>query len=511
MFDKLKSWLGRPSMSAATDLPPQAPQKPPKKGGSSFPSIYKSTKPDRSALPRADRRLANLDLLTYRQGNDSYRIIRDYVAASPDLSNAVFSYLRVGIPEDYTVLARNPDGTVNPEATRLVQQIVARFDFFPQDGGFSGGTSLRSVSESLVKELVMYGSLAGELVLDKSLLPARIQPISVTQVEYWPGKDKKLQPYQKIGQDLLDLNFPTVCILQLDQDLLEPYSESMIQSAIKPTLFNEDLAQDLHKVVKKAIHPRVMAKINEEVFRKYGLSDAAQNDADLAATEIAALISDLENKLSGLAVDDAIVYLDSIGIEVANSGSTGLSGEYQVLQDIGNARLAAGAKTLPAVLGHGGNQNTASAEVMLFVKSVTGAVKLKLDEFYSRMFTSAVRLFGQDVYVEFKYEDIDLRPKGEMQAFKQTAQMMTLELLSLGFITDEEASIRLTGELPPATFKPLSGTMFKTGAAGGAPGNPYGGQTNSGSTLNQNLAPDTPSQGRGQNKKAEIVPLRGEA
>jgi hypothetical protein len=37
------------------------------------------------------------------------------------------------------------------------------------------------------------------------------------------------------------------------------------------------------------------------------------------------------------------------------------------------------------------------------------------------------------------------------------------KLLSLGFITDEEACIRLTGNLPPVGHKPLMGTMFDMG------------------------------------------------
>ncbi len=71
-------------------------------------------------------------------------------------------------------------------------------------------------------------------------------------------------------------------------------------------------------------------------------------------------------------------------------------------------------------------------------------------------------------------------------------------LVDLGFITDEEASIRLTGELPPAGFKPLSGTMFRSASA--QVDAPYNGETNNGSATNNNLAPDTPSESRGKNK-----------
>ena len=100
-------------------------------------------------------------------------------------------------------------------------------------------------------------------------------------------------------------------------------------------------------------------------------------------------------------------------------------------------------------------------------------------------------------------------------AFKQTRQMMILEQLDLGFLTDEEASLQLTGKLPPAGFKPLSGTRFKAPMAGAAPAgsDPAANPSNDGSTLNQKIKSDQPAQGRGQNKKAEnVIPLNmGEA
>ena len=61
---------------------------------------------------------------------------------------------------------------------------------------------------------------------------------------------------------------------------------------------------------------------------------------------------------------------------------------------------------------------------------------------------------GLDVVVKFTYADIDLRPEADLAAFRQTQQMMTLEKLSLGLITDEEASLTLTGKLPPPGYKP---------------------------------------------------------
>lgn len=506
MFEKIKSFLGRPQIEAATALPPQPPPKV-KAGSRGYPSFFKSSKPDpKSTIPREDRLITNKDVLSYRNGTTTRQVIRDFTHASPDLSAAVWHYLRVGIPSKYTAIACSAvDGSIDVAATSLLQQVITRMDVLtPYEEGYSNVQSLKSVSESLAKELLMYGSMAGELVLDKSRMPMMIQPISTTSIEF-RHDGKGLKPFQKVGNDEVDLDTPTFVMLNIDQDLLDAYSSSPLESAIKPVLFKEDFAQDIHRIIKKVIHPRQRVTIDEAKFRKY-LSPAAQVDAEAARAEMAALISEIESQVNNLNPEDALVYFDSLGFEVDNSSNGNLASEYEVLQGIGNARLTTGAKTMGTILGfQSGSSNIASAETMLFMKSATGAIKDKLDQFYSRMFTLSLRLFGLDVVVKFQYADIDLRPEADLSAFRQTQQMMILEQLSLGMITDEEACLKLTGKLPPPGYKPLSGTMFKDAAKTEATDE----STNSGSALNQNLNPDTPTTGRGQNKRAEVVSLIG--
>lgn len=506
MFTKLRSLLGRPSVEAATQLPPAPPPKT-QKGSKAFPSFFKSTKPDaKQDILRNDRRLANSDLLSLRNAADTRTIIHDYAHASPDLSAALWAYLRVGIPTKYTATALSAvDGTIDVVATGLLQQIITRMDVLPDyTQGFSNTQNLKSLSESLAKELMMYGAMSGELVLDKARLPANIQPVSISSVKFRPD-GRGLKPIQVVGSEEIDLDLPTFVMVTLDQDLLDAYASSPFESAIKPVLFKEDFAQDIHRIIKKVLHPRQKVIINEDKFRKF-LTPEAQVDPDKAAAEMTALVTEIEDKVNGLSPEDALVYFDSLGFEVENPSNAGLSAEYEVLQSIGNSRLSTGAKTMGTILGfQSGSSNIASAETMLFMKSATGAVKQKLDQFYSQIFTVALRLFGLDVVAKFEYADIDLRPEADLAAFRQTQQMMILEQLSLGLITDEEACLKLTGKLPPPGYKPLSGTMFKQTSTGGGVGTQE--PSNGGSTMNQNLNGDTPSTGRGQNKKAEVVSL----
>jgi hypothetical protein len=133
------------------------------------------------------------------------------------------------------------------------------------------------------------------------------------------------------------------------------------------------------------------------------------------------------------------------------------------------------------------------------MKQCEGTITFKLNEMFSKMLTLAIRLRGLDVTVEFRFAAIDLKPESELEAFAAMKQSRWLELLSLGLVTDEAASIELTGSLPPAGFKPLSGTGFFNAKSVEPAGDGYNGATNKGGAMNQNTAATTPKNAKSQN------------
>jgi len=490
----------QPEFLAAAKLSPP-PEPKVKSKQQAVPSYLRSAKPNTdSPLPRADRALANLDLTTYRSGANTRIIVRDFAASSPDMSASVFAYIRTAITDSYVAVARNLDGSFNAEGTALAQAMLARFDVLQDySDGFSGINSMRSNSEMLGKELMFYGACSGELVLGKDRLPRTIQPISVTEVDFYPDKSGKfLAPKQRKSGLLIDLDIPTFFYTSLDQDLLEPYATSPLEPAIQPVLTATEFMNDLRRVVKRVVQPRMTMRIDEGKMREFCAPDVLQDQEKLTA-HMNSIISQMESKINGLAPEDALVFFDTVSVDLLNNGNITLNKEWEVLTAIMDSKLATGVKALPSILGHGsGSQNIASTETMLFMKSATGAVQLKLNELYSRMLTLAVRLFGIDVTVDFKYAPIDLRPEAELEAFKQMKQERVLAQLSLGFISNDEASLQLTGKLAPLGMEDLSGTGFHQKSSA-APGNPYSNTSTGpgGGALNQGLKPGTPKQPKG--------------
>jgi len=490
-----------PEKQAATQLPNFEPPKV-KPGSSALPSsVKRSSTRGTSKLQETDRRVATTDLLSLRSGTSTKKVVHDLATVTPDLSASINAYLRLAVTPEFTAIARNQDGTANPEATAALQQVLNRFNSL-QDyvQGFSEIRSVHSVAEAMVKELRMYGSCSMELVLDKARLPYKLQPISTTQIG-WKDDGKQVFPFQKPASgDDIDLDIPTFFYEELDSDLTNAFSVSPMEAAVQATLADQEFTNDIRRVIKRALHPRMTGSIDFEQFRKSLPPDVSADPKAFQEYQNQFLTA-IQDQVNGLEPDDVLVFFNTLQFEYLSRGNESLEREYSTLQNILNSKMAAGAKVPGAVLGHGaGSQNIASTESALFVKYALGT-QLHVNSILSRALTMAVRLLGHDAYVEFAFQKPDLRPDIELEAFKTMKQERTLELLSLGLISDEEASITLTGKLPPKGAQKLSGTGFKGKSAGGdINANPYsttGSPGSSQSTKDKANAPDTPTQSKG--------------
>ena len=420
--------------NAAADVQMPAIAKRPSTKVAALPSYLTSANTSKdSFLPVEDLGLANLDITDMRYGASTPAVLRKLVKASPDLSAAVFSALRLALSSPYLALARNLDGTLNPDGTSLVQQLCRRFDLLGSGtGGYNHYPSIRAAGESMGKELLMLGSCAIELLLGQSRLPDAMQPVSVQNIKFKYNGKRKV-PYQVLGGDEFPLDFPSFFYVSLDQDLLTPMSDSPIQAAIQPIIAQQTFMNDLRRVAQRAVHPRIKVQIIEEMWRKT-LPMETLNDPEKLAAAAEALIAAVRTQVDGLNPEDAVIFFDCLTIDYLTAGSTTVSDEWKALSGIINGKISSGAKSAPVILGleSVGSSNIASTQTMLFVKTVESGIILKLNEILSRMLTLAVRLYGVDAVVEFKFNSVDLRPESELEAFKAMKQSRILELLSLG-------------------------------------------------------------------------------
>ena len=446
-------------------------------------------------LSRSDRRLATTDILSLR-ARTTRQLVRELVQATPDVSAAVNAYIRLIVTKEYRAIARNQDGTPNAQATQSLQVLLTRFDNMAgYADGFSGVGSIHAVAESLVREMRIEGSCALELVLDRSRLPERLQPVSTSQITFIDdGRTKYPRPVQEVAGEEIDLDYPTFLYEALDQDLLSAYSDSPMESAIQATMQDAEFTNDVRRVIKKALHPRLTAIIDSDAFVK-SLPVEISGDAQKLTEFKNQVVAQVQAELSGLEPDDALVAFDTIKLDLMGRGNESLGREYETLQSITDSKVASGTKAPGSVLGHAkGSQNIASTESMLFVKYCQG-VQVRINSILGRALTLAVRLLGHDCYVDFQFDRIDLRPDSELEAFNSMRQSRVLDLLSIGMISDEEAAIELIGRLPPAGAPKLSGTFFRQNVGENplVANNPYSNT----SALGNDLTPGTPQQPKG--------------
>ena len=496
-LQKLKTFFlggGTSEKMGAGQLPPVVIPKTPNKpqGQASFSKRSKTSNGDQR-LTAIDRRVANLDILSLRNGTTTKSTVHDLSKVSPDLSASVWAYQRMVVTRGFSGVARNLDGTVSPEGTAALQQVISRMNYLTDYvDGFAGVQSLHSVAEALAMELRLYGSASMELVLDKARLPNRLVPISTTQIDFFEDNTGYTYPVQKATGGDINLDIPTFFYESLDQDLLQAYSDSPMEAAIQSVLQDTEFQNDVRRTVKRALHPRLDVSIDFEKFRTSMPAEVAGDPAAAQAYQDQ-FISSVQSTVNGLEPDDVLVHFDSTTVDYLNNGNVTLNKEWEVLSTMVNGKMASGAKTPPAVLGHGsGSQNVASTESALFARYCEG-IQNHINSMLSRAFTLAVRLLGYDTYVVFSFDRVDLRPDSELEAFRSMKQSRILELLSIGLMSDEEASIALTGNLPPAGAVPLMGTFFKAGST-----DPNAAPVSTTGALGQALAPNTPTQPKGK-------------
>jgi len=464
--DPPKDRASKPDRLAATQLPPIAPPKPTAPGGETYPDWRTNTAPNPARIAKKSFDVANVDITsTYRTGADNVTIIRNLTRAVPEMAASRAAHIRLGIPEGRIAIARNPDNSFNVDATRLALQLLGRMNYISDyENGFSHVASMRSVDEALGIQLWQNGAAGLELVLDKQRMPFALQPVAEEHV-YFYEDDKAIKPVQRIGGDEIDLDVPTYFRVAVDPDLLDAYPQSPMESAIQPTLASATFLSDLRRLCARHIYKRFDISIDEEKLTKRVPPQIAVDPTKHKAW-MDQQLQELTSLIETLGVEDALVHYDFFKVTYIEGDQTDTPELLNTIPDIYTSKIAVATKTPASVLGTGASSaSAANAEVQMFLASVNGMIRVKLMELHSKWLTLACRLMGLDVTVEFIYDEIELRPKSELWAYRQMEDAFWRQKLSDGYITDEEYCLRTTGALPTPGFKPRSGTYFMDGAA----------------------------------------------
>jgi hypothetical protein len=411
----------------------------------------------------------NKSISDLRSERDIFKAVRTLVRISGDAGAAVATTIRLA-NTNLRFQVYTADHQLDDVGQAVLKSLLAKYDNLSDYTlGYDDRMALAQLKEVLLRDVLLAGACSAELVLDKTRMPYQIKPVNPTTLKWKIGKTavgknaQKIIPVQIVQGQQIELDVATFFYASLDQDSLIQQAQSPLESALNTSIAHAELMEDIRRVVRRSGHSRLMVKLDVEKLRGAAPPDI-QADPKKLAEWMDTVRTNIKTELESLSPEAALVFYDTVETDYLNS-QIGSSADYTSLLDASDGAQATSLRTPPTVLGKrmsSGSQNVSSTESLLFVKTAAG-IQPAVETVLSRAMTLAVRLIGYDGYVKAKFDDIDLRPGTELEAFHQMKQARVLEQLSLGFLTDAEAAEALgTGVRAPGA-PPLSGTMFYAG------------------------------------------------
>lgn len=407
--------------------------------------------------------LINVATRSYRDQQDIVRLIRHLARAEGPFATAVHNMVEVACTK-YKVFAYDSKShQLSADGTKVALSVISSMDTPTQYQGVTQKRSMDETLKTLIREALITGMPAAELVLNKALQPDKIQVVgSETLTWVDDGKGGAL-PTQIIAgvNDPVSLNIPTFFYSHLapDPDSVSP--RSMMEACIKMLVYFGEFMDEIRRSVRNAGHNRMTVALDAQKIADTAPRDVKMDPKKLA--EYLASVKDaIEDSMQNIDPEDAFVYFDSAEVDVLQSG-TGTKVDYTPLLNVIIGQYATAMKTPPSVLGlrlEGGSQQLGSVETLNYLKTAK-ALHTPVETIMSRILTLSCRLLGSDVYVWFRLDPLDLRPETELEAFFTMREARILNRLSMGQISDDEAAIELGCFPRPPGAPNLSGTMFR--------------------------------------------------
>lgn len=412
---------------------------------------------------------------------DPFVVIKSLIKTNGPFSKAVWGFIQIAM-SGYKIYCRDAiTHKIDPEATIALRTVLTSANNINDyTKGFSYKLSIDGVLECLLKDILVTGSCAMELVVNTEYLPENIIPLPSTELR-WYNKANGVYPQQVNrsgdGPALISLDIPTVFVASAQQDSSQFKATSPLQPALQMLFVFTEFVEDVARVVRSAGHSRLVVRlVVDKILRT--VPDNIKEDPDKLASHLESIRTSVSDVVSNLNPEDALVLYDTADEPIALKTS-GEKADYATLTETLGALLASSLKSMPSVLGlssAGSSQNAATMESLIYLK-IAAALQTPVQTVMSRLLTLAVRLYTEKhVYAEFVFNPIDLRPENELAAHKATMLNMALGLLSYGLIDDSEFSVMNN---LPFHDKQLSGSGFYTATATpttNSPGQPPPGQ-----------------------------------
>jgi hypothetical protein len=414
-------------------------------GGGAFGALPKRVQRD---LSLDDRRFSNLQIPD---------MIDALIDAHPDVSYAVWNYLRIGNTAFDISVERLGSGKRWIQAEKEIMQIFERLEL-PNTENYEGSRNLSKVINQMLLSAITRGAVACELVLTQDMQDvAFIAPVDPATIEF-RIQNERYVPSQDNERIILDI--PTFFYEGVDERIDDPYGRSPIISALNIVVFQLQVLNDIKAVVHNHGYPRVDIKILEEVLLKR-MPIAIRNNEQKKQEWLRDRMAEIVSMYSDLEPDDAFVHFDSIEIDTTGGSKSGgaMIDPEKLMTAIDNL-IMTGLKTLSTILGRRSTGNTesfAKLEIKLYIQGVR-AMQEVVERILSKALTLALNIKGKQGVVNFKFRPMEIRTELEQEQFKQIKLMNLQFMYNMGWIDQEEAAYRAVGHAPVAAAPLVNNT-----------------------------------------------------
>lgn len=435
------------------------------KGGKSANPGFSRTTPTMTAPAYRDHLT---DIYSTRSANDSRSLTATLANMDPDVSAAITAFLSVAGTVDPIVYAYNESDEIDGEGISMGQQLLA---LLTTTNDYTIGYSDKPTVDSLCTDhrymMLLRGSSAVELVLDKTYVPSELRLVDTATLEWSqtaPGVYKPVQTPTG-SNEKIDLNIPTFFTSSFHQSPLDKYTYSPFVSAINTIASRTLVINELYRIMKIVGYPRVDVQVLEDVLMK-SAPPAFRNQPEKIRQYVNSELNAIKTAIANLNSGDAFVHSNAIEAKIINDKNPSAGIQIQGVIDVLNAQNQAALKVMPAVVGKANNGQVASTEARLFALNAD-ALNRAVATLLTKALTLAARLAGYAGRIEVIFPPIELRPQMELEAQKTMKAARLKTDLSLGLITDMEYSMEMYGRPPLPGAPQLSGTGFLD-AAGAA-------------------------------------------
>lgn len=409
----------------------------------------------------SDWRLGNLDSKTLSRITPT-RLLEMLVDLSPDVSRAVFDFIRLCNPGWELRVYKPGTDQVEPKGQAVADE------FFDKLESIYGTVDV--LFSRIFMSAFLRGAFLAELVLETNLREgADLIVVDPHTVRFQLTKDpiRGMVPVLVQWQfgNLVKLDRPTIRYIPIDPLPSSPYGRSLASPAVFSTLFLLGLLHDLRRVVSQQGYPRIDLKINMDNLAKQ------IPDTDASPTKVQewvnAVVKEVQDVYAKLEPDDAYVHTDVVEVNrpvgTVSADSLGAVGELiRALERMSVRAL----KTTPFMMGSQDTQTESQANRVweAHLQNIK-SMQHYAETIISKLVDVLIQANGQQGVTKLRFAENRVSEELRDEQTRQLKIANTIQEYNMGWISQDEASQKTVNHKPDQAEprpQPVSSTFAST-------------------------------------------------